>query len=310
MSQIKTESLFFPGKVILFGEHSILYGSHGLSVPVSSGIYLKSKSSTTFKVFLNGKSIESNADIRNAITILETHGCRPAEIEIISHIPPGAGLGFSAALSAGFASMCLKKNPEISELNGLSFEFEKIFHGRPSGLDNATVVYNSGIIYTSTPHELCVAGDLKKISANFYLFDFRLPPNLALAVSFSGNTSLTKEMIEKVRKHPPDKLSLFTKKINALMENFLVFYQSLDFINMGKCLTDAHYELAATGISTPHLDLLVDSALNAGALGAKLTGKGGGGCVVALIPEKNLTDLGISWGKAGAVLVSPLKHSP
>ncbi len=270
-------------KLILIGEHSVVYGQPAIALPVTI-----LKTTVTISSIKNGQYIE-NSESRRRLELMgdEFEGIRqlilrlltkfhslhlPFSLEIDSNIPQGRGLGASAALATAitraFYDFFETELPDEDLLYYANFS-ENITHGRASGIDVATVNSDSPLWFIknhpTNPFELNLSG--------------------FLVIGDTGVHGFTSQAISIVREKLAEEKVKTESKITQLGE---LAAHSKDFLMtnkleaLGKVMTNAHEVLCDLGVSHPRLDLLVETALKNGALGAKLTGSGLGGVMVAL----------------------------
>ncbi|MFB0560793.1 MAG: mevalonate kinase [Candidatus Lokiarchaeia archaeon] len=196
-------------------------------------------------------------------------------ISIKSDIPPGAGLGSSAAVAvatAAAAGACLNLKLSKSEISDIAFEAEKIVHGTPSGIDNTITTYGSAILYKK--------GEIKQV---------KIKSRIPLVIGDTGLERSTAEWVRKVRLRRDRQKGIMTSVINSigiLVTESLKFLAKNDLPALGELMDINQGLLEAIGVSTFELNKLISVARRNGAHGAKLTGAGGGGCMIALSPEK------------------------
>jgi mevalonate kinase len=276
------------GKAILAGEHAVVYGQPAVSIPVSvlsARAELRKIDGRDFQVeapvleldeSLTGTS-KSLEPFRLLRSLAASHFERPFEglrLTVSSDLPFGRGLGSGAAVSAAVLRAffaCTDSVPTPEELDGLVHEVEKLYHGRPSGIDSATVVYGRPVFLSSSLR--C----LEPAPFTFILAD-------------SGPAPATRAMIEQVARTRGED-SARTEKLFAAIGDIAretaVKLEKGGTDELGDLLNRNHALLVDLGVSTKVLDRLCCAACNAGAAGAKLTGAGGGGFLMALAaPEK------------------------
>lgn len=272
-------------KIILIGEHSVVYGQSAIALPIrnvkttvkiqptNGDIQIKSR-------YFNGSlnDIHSNLlGIKNLIKQTLNELNRPNTnllITIDSDVPAERGMGSSAstavalvrALYAYFehplTRTTLLKTVDISE---------KIIHGKPSGLDSATASANNPIWFKKD-------GTIKPLPINVDAY---------LIISDSGIKGKTSEAVEIVKnKLRFDSDSrLLIEKLGELTSQTATVLRQNDVSTLGKILTEAHTNLRQLGVSHPAVEKLIKIANDSGALGSKLTGGGLGGCVISLAPN-------------------------
>lgn len=195
-------------------------------------------------------------------------------ISIKSDIPPGAGLGSSAAVSVATVmalNSCLNLNLSKSEISNIAFEAEKFVHGTPSGIDNTIATYGSVILYKK--------GAIKPV---------KVKSRIPLVIGDTGIERNTAEWVRKVRLRRDRQSKVVNPLINSigkLVMESLKLLDKNDLPALGELMDINQGLLEAIGVSTFELNKLINVARKNGAYGAKLTGAGGGGCMVALSPK-------------------------
>lgn len=198
---------------------------------------------------------------------------RGFDISIRSDIPPGAGLGSSAAVSVALTmaiNALLNLNLSKSEISDIAFKAEKIVHGTPSGIDNTIATNGSIILYKG--------GTIKPVKLNS-----RIP----LVIGDTGIERNTAEWVRKVRLRRDRQTEVVTPIINSigkLVMESLKFLEKNDLPALGELMDINQGLLEAIGVSTFELNKLINVARTNGAY-VKLTVQGGGGCMIALSPE-------------------------
>ena len=199
------------------------------------------------------------------------------DIEDESEIPASSGLGSSAAVSVATAAACskavgLELSPE--EISSAAFEAEKVVHGTPSGIDNAVSTHGGVVIYEK--------GKVRRLSTSV---DFRL------VIGHTGIDRNTGVMVDRVRRRRQRKF----KVVNAILDAVAAVVEEAercllvgDLDCLGELMDINHGLLDALGVNNLALHRLVCAARSAGAVGAKLTGAGGGGCMVALCRQRDV----------------------
>jgi mevalonate kinase len=201
---------------------------------------------------------------------------RNVHIDANCEIPIGAGLGSSASTTVATISAVAKSRGtrlDRRDIFKLAFIPESYLHGQPSGVDQAACTYG-GIIEFRKPSEI------KTIR-------LKRPP--MILVCDSGVHRSTKTLVGSVVKRSQEQTEKFQEhleEVAALSNNVINALRDEDDKELGSLMNRNHELLKQIGVSTPKLDGLVAAARKAGALGAKLTGAGGGGCIIALCSDK------------------------
>lgn len=286
------------GKLILFGEHAVVYGRPALAAGVPNGIRLHAVRATPGGIRLRVKpwGLDRNERFDDTVGLALRRlgalvpgngtGC---DLELHAGIPARAGLGSSAALSVALVQgLCLARRiavrpPDVREM---AHEIEKIFHGDPSGLDDTVAVYGGFCLFCRSgveSVELRGAPVGSRITPQ--AFQVPIPPT-RLLLAFGSRQSTTRHMVELVRRRRalerPVVDSLFDR-IDTCLWSGLAALRRGDTAALGGAMLDNHRALQLLGVSNKDLDDLVRLAVAAGAAGAKLTGAGGGGAVVAAV---------------------------
>ena len=206
--------------------------------------------------------------------ILDALSIERADVEVDSRLSPGVGMGSSAALAVAVARALATASGEampFSRLDPIAHAAERVFHGNPSGID----------------HAVAALGGVLKYRRGEQPQPQRLGAPLPLVVAVAAPGASTLKMVEGVHarldRHP---LAVGTvmNAIHQLVDAATQAIAVADWPALGEMMDINHGLLMSLGVSTPTLDAAVHVARDAGALGAKLTGAGGGGCIVALAP--------------------------
>lgn len=278
------------GKIILLGEHAVVYGSHAIAAPVPLAMQAKVSDSRKDGVHLLiprwgveeqlYKGVEHKFSIFQSLDLildeLNLHG-QDMQIEVFPHIPRAMGLGGSAALAVAIIralSENFKLNLSDDYIAELSYKSENIVHGTASGIDNTLATYGSFIKFRKgNPPEMQ---------------NMTVKEPIRIVIGLTWIESLTAKMVSRVRKAWEGNKKLYNRifqDIDSLVLQAEEAIREGDLVQLGELMNINQGYLNALQVSGREIEELVDIARNNGALGAKLTGGGGGGAIIALCPE-------------------------
>ena len=298
------------GKVILFGEHAVVYGVPALAVGIDRGAWAEAAARTrdsspasdaavaslppstlhvrgwnvTVSDDANAESLPLARALRDILLVTRAAQREagvapigPVTVEAAADLPPGGGLGCSAALGVAVAR-ALDPMASSDAIALRVMAWERIFHGNPSGIDGAVASLGGCVLFqrAATPGEAAV---IQRV---------RVPSAMHLAIGHSGQASSTKSMVEAVarmRARRPEPTQRTFDAIHTLVKNARLAIEAGDVRAVGQLLDLNQMLLSGLFVSTPEIEQMCATARSAGALGAKLTGAGGGGCVVALVED-------------------------
>jgi len=285
------------GKVILFGEHFVVHGLPGivsaidLTVDVEvkrvgEGIHVRDERKGA-RGYAERKRTQQKESIERMLKIMGID-LEEASLEIWlgGNLPGFSGIGASAASSVAIARAIAEEfemNLSDERINEIAYEAEKAYAGTPSGIDNTAATYG-GLIWFRK--------NLSGGPNTFERLNMREPVEIII-----GNTGVvadTKEMVagvaERKKKNPKKYDPLFNQAESLVFEARKTLEEEFDLRKVGRLMNENHSLLQEVEVSCKELDYLVNLAREQGAFGAKLTGGGGGGCMVALTPGKELQE--------------------
>ncbi|MDX1611164.1 MAG: mevalonate kinase [Candidatus Thermoplasmatota archaeon] len=285
-----------PGKIILFGEHAVVFGEPAVAVAIDLETkvdVIPDERLSTHQV--NDRPMETYAHlfIEKAVELLwdNAGNTTPLSIRTNSRLPSAAGLGSSAALSTATCASLLHLTGQFSEtrLARAAYETEWLGQGKQgSPIDTSASTHGQAIYVAREKEEEHHLWSLRRGDATWHVHHQPLP-RMPFVVAHSGEKGKTAEAVAKVAMYV-ERTGFAEKIIEDLGEVTRKGRHALvdgDLAKVGSLMTEAHGLLGMLGVSTSRLDELCDVALEAGAYGAKLTGGGAGGCMVALCEDPN-----------------------
>ena len=272
-------------KIILMGEHSVVYGQPAIALPLPSVQLLVTLSSRQDNQriiksrYYHGSLENLPSSMIGIKKLIDTLSARfndhetGWDLKIESQLPAERGMGSSAASAIAIIRAFFDYYDELLDrtlLLQLADVEEQITHRSPSGLDAATVSSDKPLFYVKgrigVPIEM-------KLDASLVIAD-------------TGKKGATKEAILAVKdelKNNNEKAEGHIKHLGELVNQTKDYLTQNDIVKLGDALNFAQSDLAALNVSDPSLDHLIHVARDNGALGAKLTGGGRGGCMIALM---------------------------
>ncbi|RLD13973.1 hydroxymethylglutaryl-CoA reductase [candidate division KSB1 bacterium] len=278
------------GKVILLGEHAVVYGSHAIAAPIplamqaivsdtdDEGIHLLISRWGVEERLQKGKEYKHSI-FKSLHLILHELGLEKEniKIEVFPHVPRAMGLGGSASLAVAIIRALSERfglNLPDEEISKLAFKSEQIVHGTASGIDNTLATYGKFLLYRK--------GDPP------FIQEINVPKPIRIVIGLTWTESLTAKMVSRVHKAWESNKRLYNhifNEIDKLVLQAVKAIERYDLLQLGQLMNINQGLLNALQVSGREIEELVEIARNHGALGAKLTGGGGGGAVIALCPD-------------------------
>lgn len=284
-----------PGKAILIGEHFVVENQPAIAIAINLRAHVTARESKNDKILIFSKNLgikdcfsEGNINIKSPLypiyyaakEALKSLNIETSGLEIIidSEIPPSAGMGSSAAVSVATIGAILKlyrRELNKEKISKMAYKAEEIVHGKPSGIDNTISTYGGSIIFRKSEGFLKLISNFSDVKV--ILADSEISRN-------TGN--LVRKVLRLKNKYERIFDPLYYSAGHLAIEAAKAI-ENMDFKRLGELMNINHGLLSAIGVSNRKLEELVYVARENGALGAKITGAGGGGFIVALCYKKD-----------------------
>lgn len=310
-----------PGKVILFGEHAVVYGQPAIAVPV---MQVRARATITPNIRGNAGAVRILAPeigLDKMLDELDSAHALAAAIEgvtkhlgathipactlkVSSSIPVASGLGSGAAVSVAVIRALagyLGKPLPNEQVSTLAYEVEKIHHGSPSGIDNTVVTFARPVYFTRKLPSPSIG---RGAGGEGLIETFHIAKPFSIIIADTGISSPTKATVSDVRRGwevEPKRYERLFAAIGSISRAARQAIESGHPERLGALMNENHALLDEMGVSSPELDRLTGAARNAGALGAKLSGGGRGGNLIVLVEAENAEAIRAALRRAGAV---------
>jgi mevalonate kinase len=294
-----------PGKIILFGEHAVVYGRPAIAVPVTQvqataivepseqGLIIRAADVDRSPVVDGSNPIDPLVSIVNLTVEHLNYPLPDVEITIHSTIPIASGLGSGAAVSTAIVRALAQwfgAQLDDAEVNALVYEVEKLHHGTPSGIDNTVIVYQKPVYF--------VRGEP--------LQTFNVVQPLTVVIGHTGVASPTKIAVGDVRRGweiDRARYEAWFDRIGAIVQQARSAIETGAIDRLGSLMDQNQVLLRDLDVSSVELERLIFAAKQAGASGAKLVGGGRGGNMIALANAITVEAVTAALKAAGAVSV-------
>ncbi len=293
-----------PGKIILFGEHAVVYGQPAIAAPLSTlrASAHVSTGSTGSGPVINAINLkmritaldEAHQALMKAVDLALNEAGQPGtsdiEITLDSGIPIASGLGSGAAIAASTIKAILSYHGHrvnTARLSELVYEVEALHHGTPSGIDNTVICYEQPVFF--------IRGQQPEAFTPGAPFE--------IVIADTGIPSPTRVTVERVRQNWQKDKARSEALFKQIGQICLDAYQHIlegATAALGPLMDENQALLEAIDVSSPELEQLIAVARRAGALGAKLSGGGGGGNLIALVAHGTGNEIADRLREAGA----------
>lgn len=282
-----------PGKVILFGEHAVVYGRPAIAVPVTDvraqARLQAAEDGSGFRIiapdlnrdFLLAKAAPNDplaTIVQITLKSLDRINPPDAVLKVSSTIPLGRGLGSGAAISTAIVralGQFFGHSLLPTDVSTLVYEVEKLYHGTPSGIDNTVVAFQQPVYFIrGRPIQRMKVGQ-----------------PFTIVIGDTGVVASTREVVADVRQHwqnEPERYAGYFDEIGVIARQAQVIIERgpPGLPALGKLMDENQELLETLGVSSPELERLIKAARRVGAIGAKLSGAGWGGNMLALVPPQ------------------------
>lgn len=277
-----------PGKLILFGEHFVVYGMPSIATAIEARTVAEVQRAQSYSLVddrpetpgYKREKFDQQAD--SIQRIFRAAGVDSSKVKIVlsGNLVAASGVGASAASCAAMAAAVneeFKLGLNLEKVNDVAYEGEKGYHGIPSGIDNSCSTFGGFIWFKRDPASN--KSTLRPLDSKI---------SLSIVVGNTGMTSNTTKVVEDVKKQKerdPEKFRKIFANYVMIVDAAKAALERKDLAKIGRLMSENHILLREIGVSCPELERLVEISSKNGSLGAKLTGTGRGGLAIALVTE-------------------------
>ena len=274
-----------PGKLMLFGEHAVVYDYPCIVTTVSSKINVEVKKSTKLKI--DAPQVKNTSFVKETVRLF----CEKYKVDnkllikTYSDFSSKYGFGSSSAVTvATIRALSNLYKIQISKKDFFNLGYKVVLNIQKvgSGFDIAAAVYG-GTIYFTTGGKVIEPLDVKALS---------------LVIGYSGTKASTSKIVKNLK---PD--FKFFDKIGQIVEEAKASLINSDWKTTGELMNQNHKLLQELGVSTEKLDKMCHAAVDSGAYGAKLSGAGGGDCMIAIVPSDKIEDIKLAIKNVGGLII-------
>jgi len=291
-----------PGKLILFGEHFVVYGLPAIATAIESRTVAEVYRARNYSLVDNRPETPSykkekyDQQLDSIQRIFKAMGVAETKVRIVlgGDLVTASGVGASGASCSAIAAALneeFKFSLDREKINKVAYEGEKGYHGTPSGIDNSCSTFGGFIWFKK---------DLASGKSMIKPMDSKI--SLSIVIGNTGITSNTTKVVEDVKKEKekdPEKFKRIFENYMRIVEDAKAALEKKDLNTIGQLMNKNHTLLKEISVSCPELEELVAIALKSGALGAKLTGTGRGGLMIALVTNETKDKVASAIEQAG-----------
>jgi len=291
-----------PGKLILFGEHFVVYGLPAIATAIDSRTTADVRRADEYALvddrpetpgYKKEKLAQQKDSVQRILRAMNLAGAN-VRITLGGELVAASGVGASGASCSAIAAALNEEfglRLDREKINAVAYEGEKGYHGTPSGIDNSCSTFGGFIWFER---------DLMSGSGEIRSLDMKIP--MTIVMGNTGVTSNTTEVVEEVRKEReknPEKFGGVFEDYRRIAEEAREVLERKDLNSIGRLMNRNHELLKRIDLSSPDLEKLVEIALSNGAMGAKLTGTGRGGLMIAFVDDETKDEVASAMEKAG-----------